>query len=221
MSRSRRFVVVGLGTFGATVAKKLSANGCRVTAIDQSRERVERLQDVVHEAVIGDATDRETMEALSLEESEAVIVSLGAELSISVLATLHAAELGAKRILVKGVSDDHARILKHLGVERVVFPKQEVGEILADQLTWPNFVDYVPIAPEYSIVELEVGRAFDQQSLREADVRRKHGVVVLGIKDPRTGKFNLLPDPDVRMRAGQLLLVIGRDKEVKGLRELD
>jgi trk system potassium uptake protein TrkA len=102
-----------------------------------------------------------------------------------------------------------------------VFPKVEVGTALADRLTWPNILDFVPIDPEYSIVELKVGKSFDGKSLREADVRGKHGVVVLGIKDPETGKFDLLPHPDVRMTQGQLLLVIGRDKELKGVRDLD
>ncbi len=115
---------------------------------------------------------------------------------------------------------DHARILEHLGVERVVFPKAEVGSNLADRLTWPNIVDFVPIDPDYSIVELTVGATFDHKTLRDADVRGRHGVVVLGIKDPLTGKFELLPEADFMMRKGQTLLVIGHDSQLKGVREL-
>jgi trk system potassium uptake protein TrkA len=220
MAKNRRFVVIGLGSFGASVATKLGQNGCRVTAIDANRERVEAVQDDVYEAVIGDATDHEALEALGMGEAEAVVISLGAELSTSLLATLHARELGARRILAKGVSKDHAKILKQLGVQDVIFPKIDVGKALADRLTWPNILDFVPIDPEYSIVELEVGTTFHDKTLREAEIRQRYGIVVLGVKDPRTGKFELLPHPDYRMTSGQLLLVIGRDKELKGVREL-
>ena len=220
MPSTRRFVVVGLGTFGSSVARQLSKNGCRVTAIDQDRDRVEAHQDDVYEALIGDATDREAMEPLDLADAEAVIVSLGRELSVSLLATLHAKELGAKRIVAKGVSDDHAKILRQLGVEQVIFPKADVGKTLADRLTWPNILDFLPIAPEYILVEVEVGETLNQKTLREADIRRTYGVMVLGIKDATTGKLEFLPDSDFQMNTGQQLVVIGRADKLEGIREL-
>ena len=61
-----------------------------------------------------------------------------------------------KRIVVKGLSEEHGRILASMGVERVVFPEIEMAQNLADRMTWPNVLDYVPIDPEYSVVEFTV-----------------------------------------------------------------
>ena len=83
-----------------------------------------------------------------------VVISMGEDITRSLLATLHAKELGAKHIIVKGVTAEHGKILKNLGVERVVFPEIEIATQLADRLTWPSFIDYLPIDPEYSFVEV-------------------------------------------------------------------
>ena len=105
----KRFIVIGLGRFGSTLARRLATNGCLVTAIDSRREIVEELKDVLYEGVIGDATDRDTLEHLSLKEADAVFISLGTTIVPSLLATLHAKELGAKYLIVKGLDEEHAR----------------------------------------------------------------------------------------------------------------
>ena len=65
MASPKNFVVIGLGSFGAALARRLCKNGCRVTGMDASRESVEALKDVLYEAIIGDATERETVEHLA------------------------------------------------------------------------------------------------------------------------------------------------------------
>ncbi len=216
----KRFVVIGLGSFGTAVATRLSENDCRVTAIDMRRERVEEMQDVVYEAMIGDCTDRETLEALGLDTAEAIVISLGADISTSLLATLHVRELHGRRIIVKGVSPEHGKILEYLGVERVVFPKLEVGQFLADRLTWPNMIDFLPIGSEYGVDELSVPDGLIGKTLRQSDLRGSYGVYVLGVKDGRTDEFELLPHADFELQTGQVILVVGEADALKRLREL-
>ncbi len=218
-SNNKRFVMIGLGRFGKAVAERLSQNGCRVTAIDSCRERVELLQDVVYEAVIGEATDRATLETLELAEAEAVVISLGSDITPSLLATLHARELRAQRIIVKGVSQEHKKILEYLGVERVVFPKVEVGELLADRLTWSNFIDFLKIDPEYAVEEVSVPDGLVGKTLGEADLGGAFGVHVLSVKDGRDGKIHVLPKPEFQLRSEQIIVLIGKLEELKRLRD--
>ncbi len=67
MADTKRFVVIGLGTFGSALARKLKSNGIRVTGIDGDAEAVEDVQDHLFEAVIGDATDRGALATLGLK----------------------------------------------------------------------------------------------------------------------------------------------------------
>jgi trk system potassium uptake protein len=220
MKNGKRFVVLGLGSFGAALAKRLAENGCRVTGVDASEDRVEALQDVLHEAVVGEVTDRETLEELLVAQSTAVFISLGEKIEMSMLAALHAREVGAKRVLVKGVTSEHGRILKHLGVERVVFPEAEMAVQLADSMTWPNVLDALAIDTDHQLIEMAVPDSLVGQSLRQADLRRKFGCMVLGVKDHLTGNLTINPDGEFRLTDDQLLLVIGRKEELGRLSQL-
>jgi trk system potassium uptake protein TrkA len=220
MAETKRFVVIGLGSFGTALATRLHKNDCRVTGLDLRKDRVEILKNELYEAVIGDATEREVLEHLSLREAHAVFISLGENIARSLLATLHCKELGARRIIVKGVTKEHGKLLKHLGVERVVFPEIEVATELADRMTWPNILDFLPIDPDYSIVEIAVPESWSGQTLAEANLRRRYNVWVVGLKDVLSGKLEIFPDADFRLNSSQLLLVVGRQTDLNRLREL-
>jgi len=220
MAETKRFVVVGLGSFGTALATRLHKNDCRVTGLDQRKERVEALKNELYEAVIGDATEREVLEHLNLRDAHAVFISLGENIARSLLATLHCKELGARRIIVKGVTKEHGKLLKHLGVERVVFPEIEVATELADRMTWPNILDFLPIDPDYSIVEIAVPESWNGQTLAEVNLRRRYGVWVVGLKDGLPGKLEIFPDADFRLNSSQLLLVVGKQTDLTRLREL-
>jgi trk system potassium uptake protein TrkA len=133
---------------------------------------------------------------------------------------LHAKEIGAKRVLVKGVTDEHGKILKHLGVERVIFPEVEMAIQLADTMTWPNVLDALTIDTEYSLAEVTVPESLMGVTLRDADLRRRFGLTVLGIKDHLTGKLTLNPDAGFRLTDDQLLLMIGRKDELSRFSEM-
>lgn len=215
----KRFVVIGLGTFGNAIAKKLKANGCRVTGLDASSDTIAELKEHLFEAVIGEATDRDVLESLSMDKADGVIVSLGEDITCSLLATLHAKELGAKHIYVKGVTDDHGKLLKKIGVERVVFPESEIAENLADRLAWPNIIDYLPIDPEYSFMEIAVPEALNQQTVIEADLHKRFGIWIIGIKDALTGKLTMFPGGTFKLTDEQMILVVGKEKELRKVRE--
>jgi trk system potassium uptake protein TrkA len=219
MAEIKRFVVIGLGSFGSAVARKLKSNGIRVTAIDANADAVEDLQDQLFEAVIGDATDRDSLATLGLPTAAGVVISLGEDITRSLLATLHARELGARHIVVKGVTNEHGKLLKSLGVERVVFPEIEMAQQLADRLTWPSVIDFLPIDPEYSFVEVAMPEALSGKRLAETDLRKRYGLWVVGVKDALTGKLTMFPDADFLLTEDQMVLLVGKEKELKRFRE--
>ncbi|MCA9053907.1 MAG: TrkA family potassium uptake protein [Planctomycetaceae bacterium] len=209
MRKQKHLVVLGLGSFGAALADRAHRNGCRVTGVDSSETRVEELKHVLHEAVIADVTDRDSLAQLPLAAADSVIISLGERYEQSILCALHVKELGARRVLAKGVTPAHGRILKKLGVDQVIYPEQEAAVYWADKETWTNVVDFLPIDPEYGLVELVVPSAFNGKTLQEANLRQKFGVHVIGVKDVMLSKMTLVPPADFRMNDEQLLLVIG------------
>lgn len=220
MANNKHFVVIGLGSFGMALARRLAHNGCRVTGLDRCPERVDLLKQELYEAVIGDATEQEALQHLPVEDAAAVFIATGEDITPSLLAALHVKELGARRIIVKGVNEEHGKLLKCLGVERVIFPESEIAESLADRMTWPNVIDYLPIDPEYSIVEIAVPASLAGKTLQQANIRRKCGVWIVGVKDVMTDGLELFPDGGFTLHEEQILVAIGKQHELNQLRDL-
>ncbi len=220
MKSNRRFVMLGMGSFGTALARRLATNGCQVIGVDSRRDRLEAVKNEIHECVIGDATDREVLENLPLRDASAVFISLGETISRSLLATLHVKELGARQVVVKGVTKEHGKILEHLGADRVVFPEEEVAKQLADKMTWPNMLDFLPIDPEYILAEDAMPSSLSVKALAEADLRNAIGVQVMGIKDVLSGKLDMFPDGRRKLLEDQVLLVVGRAEELQALRDM-
>jgi trk system potassium uptake protein TrkA len=220
MADHKQFVVIGLGSFGGALATKLDQNGCRVTGMDQSKERVELHKDVLYEAVIGDARERDSMSHLPIATAHAVFISMGEDITQSLLATLHAKELGARQVIVKGVTEEHAKILKRLGVDRVIFPETEIARQLADRMTWPNVLDFLPIDSDYSFLEIAAPDSYAGKMLQELDLRKRYGVWVVGVKDAMNGKLEMFPGGQYVLSADQVLLIVGKQIDVNKLSDL-
>ncbi len=216
----KHFIVLGLGTFGESLARRLCQNGCRVTGVDRNKNKVEALKDELYESIVADVTERAALEHLDLPDADTVFISLGegGDMSPSLMAVLHAKELRARRIVVKGLSVEHSKILKTLGVERVVFPESEMAIQLADRTTWPNVLDFLPIDPEHSFVEMAVPDSLVGQSLLQADLRRKYNIWIVAIKEALTGSLNMFPDPNTVFTGDQVLMIVAKHDDLNGFR---
>ncbi|MCA9246001.1 MAG: TrkA family potassium uptake protein [Planctomycetales bacterium] len=219
MPISKHFVVIGLGSFGTALATRLAENGCRVTGIDAVRENVERLKEVIYEPVIGDGTSLETLQQLPIAKADAVFVGMGEEIAPSLLATLHCKQLGARRIIVKGVTTDHGKLLEQLGVERVIFPELEIARQIADRSARPNLLDFLPIDPEYSFVEFATPDSFGGKTLEDLALRKRFGIWVVGVKDVMSGKLRMFPDGQFTCKGDQVLLVVGKEKNLNRMHD--
>ena len=123
----KRFCVIGLGNFGYHVARALFEDGHEVVAIDSDKEKVQRIQDHVSYAIIGDAANKDFLVGQGIAEMDAVIVSTGERSHLSTLITLYLRELRVPRILVKAISEDHGRILEKVGATEIIFPEKDMA----------------------------------------------------------------------------------------------
>lgn len=217
----RRFVVLGLGSFGTALALRLTSHGCRVTGVDLDLTRLEEIKDQIYEPIHGDVTSRQLLQELLLNNAESVFISLGESIERSILAALHCRELGAKHLVVKGISSEHEKILRSLGVERVVFPEVEFATQLADTTAFPNQLETLKIDPEYGIIEVSVPTIFQNKTLAQLSLRRDYDVSVLAIKDALQCKTTVLPPADFMLNDDQMLIIIGRHNALQKFRAIE
>jgi len=211
----QRFVVVGLGHFGGWAARSLYALGHDVIAIERNSDLVDQFRGHVSVAVVGDATDRTLLEELGAAQADAAIVSTGGDLATSILATLALRDLGVKDIYVKVTSPEAARAVEAFGVRETIFPEREVADRLAHRLTSKSVLEYIPLAPGFSIQELAIPDGWLGKSLRELALPVAHGIQVVALQDVLTGSVEVVPDPDRPLRESDVAIVAGRDESIQ------
>ena len=212
-----RFAVVGLGSFGATVARALFERGNEVIGVDSGRQRVQELRESCTDAIEADGTDFDTLKSLGIASADAVVISLGERMDASVLATLHLKDLGARRIVVKAVSDDHGEVLRRVGATRVIHPERDTARHLALQLGLGvrSIVEYMPLAADSSLVELKTPAAFVGKTLADLGLPKRFGVLVVAVK--RDDVLSLGPGADHRIAGEDVLVLVGRDEDIDRL----
>jgi trk system potassium uptake protein TrkA len=211
----QRFVVVGLGHFGGWAARALYAAGHDVIAIERDAGLVDRFRAEVTVAVHGDATDRTLLEEVGAARADAAIVSTGENLATSILASLALRDLGVQDIYVKVTSVDAARALDAFGVRETIFPEREVADRLAHRITSKSVLEYVPLAPGFSLQEVAIPDGWLGRTLRDLALPATHGIQVVALQDMLTGKVSVVPDPDRPLRDSDVAIVAGPDDAIR------
>lgn len=218
----KRFVVIGLGMFGSSVARTLYEEGAEVIAIDVVPERVDAISRHATAAAVGDARQLEVLERLGVRDADAGIISTGDDIGSSILAVMALRDLDVNEIYAKIVSRDHGRVLNRLGVSDTIFPEHESGKNLATRLMHSDvLLNYVQLSHGFSIQELAVPNVWLGKTLRGLQLRTRYRVQVVGIHDVLTDTVNLVPDPDAVLKDSDTLLLAGSDENLERVASLD
>ncbi len=216
----KKFAVIGLGKFGFHVAKALFEDGNEVIAIDQDRNRIQEIDPYCTEAIVMDASDKERLKALGLENMDSVVLSAGSKISNSILICLHLQEIGVKKILAKALDDDHAKILKKIGATEIIRPEMAMAIRIARGLSTPNILDFIPLAEDYNLLQVDPPRAFIGKTLRDLDLKAKYNVFVIAIKELVPENFVLVPPASFLIKDSDVLMLIGKEQDIAKIQEL-
>lgn len=212
------FAVIGLGRFGSYLATRLYELGHEVLGVDADTDVVQGLADRLSQALVVDARDKAQLRAVGLKDMDTVVIALGDHLEASTLAALYCKELEV-RVLARAANVDHGKILEALGVDDVVYPERDIALRTAEQLSNTNLLDFIALGPEYAIVEVAVAEPFIGKSLTELNVRSRHNVNVIAIRDVLTEHVTL-PSPSTVLRESDVLVVLGRTEDIEKFKKL-
>ncbi len=214
----RSYIVVGLGRFGSEAARRLCEMGCEVLVIDHNSDLVQQISGDVTQAVVGDARDKEVLQALGAGEFDCGIVAIGDSLGDSVLATMNLKELGVPYVVCKAHDETHRQVLIKLGADKVVIPEQEQANRLARNLCSPNVLDYIELSAAYGIIEVPAPAAWVGKSLKSLNVRAKLGVNIIAVK--QGADINVSPGADYEILPGDIMVVLGDTAALNAVQKL-
>lgn len=205
----KRFVIIGLGNFGSTLARRLHEMGHEVVAIDARATVVDAMGPHVAQALVGDATHRSVLEEAGAAMADAAAISTGDDLAVSVLALLALRDLGVKKVFVKVISEEHARIVDALRAEESIFPERESALALASRMTVGALLRYVQLGPGLSLQEMGVPADWYGKTLRELSLPQRYQVQIVAVHDLLRDAIAPVPDIDRPLTHSDTLLVSG------------
>ena len=217
-NEKKQFLVIGMGRFGASVAKTLTQMGHEVLAMDRDARIVDDIAPFVTQAVQGNATDDEILMSLGVENYDSIVVSIASNMRDSILICMLLKEIKARHIVAKAMDDLHAKVLQKIGVDRVIFPERDMGQRTARALVMPQMMETMNLSDLHEIVEIEMPADWDDHTLGQLDVRKKYDLSVLAIR--RGTDMLVSPRADFRFASGDVLLVLGEKEKVRALERL-
>ena len=202
------YLVIGLGTFGRSVAQTLYENGKMVLAIDQQEERVQKVIDdeIASDAITLDVTDENSIKKVVNDDFDTAFVCIGKNTQSSVFVTVILKEIGIKTIICKAKNELQGKILKKIGATSVVYPEETMAKETALGVIRPDITEHFKFSEKYRMFEIKAPKDFVGKNLIELNLRNKYEMNIIGIKSKE--ELNIMPLPNTAISESDILLVI-------------
>lgn len=225
-----KYIIIGLGNFGASLAQKLTRTGNEVIGVDSQMAKVELFKEKISHTICLDATDEQAVTHLPLWDTDVVMVCIGEDEGANILATALMKQKKAKRLISRAVSPLHETVLQAMHVDEIIHPEEETAERWAKKLNMHGVLDSYELTGDYCIVEAKVPERYEGKTLQEAELNKKYGVVVLtliaiqqedndlGLKVP-IPKTKGVANAQTQLRADDIMVLYGKSEDIRKLLE--
>mgnify|MGYP000851223359 FL=1 len=221
-----KYLIIGLGSFGSSLAQKLTSLGNEVIGVDIKMEKVNAMKDQITYAVCLDATNPNALESLPIKNTDVAIVCIGEAQGANILATANLKKLKLNRIISRSLNPLHENVLQAIGITEIVHPEEESAERWAKKLMFKEIIDSFELNNNYSIIEIKVPESLIGKTIAEVGFRNTFNILILTIIQNKE-KQNLLgmphnipyvqgiPDPETKFQKDDILVIYGSNKDIQ------
>lgn len=221
-----KYIIVGLGSFGGSLAVKLTEEGNEVIGIDTHMAKVEAYKEKISHTIAMDATDEFTVSGLPLRDTDVVIIGIGENQGANIMATALFKNFQVKRLISRAINPLHEKILQAIGVDTIVHPEEESAERWAKKLCFKNVIDSFELSDDYTIIEANVPPEYYGKTIVEVGFRNKYNLLVLTkirksevksvVGHVRTELVvQGVATPDMVLRESDILVLYGSNKDLQ------
>jgi voltage-gated potassium channel len=220
------FIICGYGRVGRRAAEEFAASGQPYVVLDLSDDAI----NVAHERGIayvkGSGAEDSDLESAGIDRARGLLASADSDAE-NLYITLSARSQHPELMIVARASTREAeRKLVLAGADRVVQPYSSAGTEMAKLALKPQVAAFLELVsshtgPDLRFEEIEVSATFRHvgRTIRELRIRSTTGAVVIALRKP-DGSFDVTPSPDVAIGAGDVVIAIGTEPELKALEDL-
>ena len=215
-----RYLIIGLGIYGANLARDLTNMGHEVIGADINAANVEAIKDYISTVYLIDATEESALTVLPLRNVDLVIVCIGENFGASVRTVALLKQYGIKHIFARAIDRLHESILEGFHIDRILTPEQRAAADLSHEMELGTSVESLAIdadnyvlkfpAPGYFVgvayVDLKLEHNYNLKLVAAA--RPKDKANLMGISRPTPEVINI-KSPDIKVEKGDILTVFG------------
>jgi voltage-gated potassium channel len=217
------YIICGFGRVGRGAAAELQHAGVPFVVVDSLPERVERAMLTGMLSVAADATRDETLHQVGIERARGLVAALATDAD-NLFVLLSAKGLNPKLyVAVRAAEEGAEEKMRRAGADAVFAPYSITGHRLAQSLLRPHVVQFLDfttkdIGMDISIEQVRVsaGSEVAARTIREMQLRRNMGVIVMAIRR-RDGNMLFNPPADTSVEAGDYLIVMGKQEDLTAL----
>jgi len=225
-----KYIVIGLGVFGSSIAEKLAEMGNEVIGVDLSMSKVESIKDKITHAISLDATDIEAVKNLPLDDTDIVIIGIGQDKAANIMAGALMKQLHVKRLISRAVDPLQRTVLETMGIEEIIHPERETADRWAQKLNVEGVVDSFELDSKFSIVEATIPEEYHEKTIRELNIKAEFDIIILTTMNVSKSKNELgantenksvqgIARADTVLYKNEIMVLYGNNKDIKKLLE--
>lgn len=219
----KHYLVCGYGRVGRAAARELQQAGVPTLVIDRNPEKVDRAIRAGLLAVAGDSTHDETLEAAGIRRARGLVAALATDADNLFLILSAKTQNPGLKVAARVGEEDAEDKLRRAGADTVFAPYTNAGHQLALSLIRPHVVQFLDVATRsigldvgFEQVRVAESSAFVAHSLKQLQLRRDLGVIVLAIRKS-SGQMIFNPPADAVFEGGDYLVVMGEHDNLRKL----
>ena len=221
----RRVSILGGGRIALYLAWAMESTGARLTIVERDYDRCVTLAEKLPKATViqGDGTDHELLDTEGIFECDAFVPLTGRD-EENLLMALSAQHAGVKKVLPKMSRPNYMELLRQLGLETVISPKDITANFISRCVrgfansqgsaveSLHKILDGAMEAVEFTAL---AATHFLDTPLR--DLHLKRGIIVAAIV--HDGKVSI-PNGSSQIRAGDRVIVVARSLFLRDLNDI-
>lgn len=207
----KNILLIGVARFGYHIAKELNKLNTQILAIDRKEENLQKVDQYVSKILIGDSTDIDFLRSLGINTFDECIVTIGDNFQSSIETVYNLKELGAKKITARASKESQKNLLQRIGADLVVYPEKQLARWTALHCGTSSVYDFMDLDNYYGIYEVRTPVEWAGKSLSELDLRKKHNINIIGIK--QSNKVRMILGPNHILEENENLIIVAREED--------
>lgn len=226
-SLSNHYIICGSGEMAEVIIDKFVEEALDFVVITNKHKD---LDEYSHDNILvieGQSTEESVLEHAGIDKAKGLIATLDAEVD-NIVTVLTARNLNSEiYIIANALSKSGSNKLMKVGANKTLSAIEISGNRMASLMIKPNIISFLDVVTRIGDVELDLeeviiksGSYLENTSLLDAQIPNKTGLIVLAIKKHEDKQMIFNPSIDYTFKTGDVLIVLGKEDQVKKLRDL-